>query len=421
MPKIFNYRKFYDIGKGEKVSNWLTKQIEERIKNNMNFLAVISGDTGSGKSFTALRIGELLGKVFNVPFTVDQVLFNPTDFFKLIQVLPSRSTIIFDEGSVDSKEKIPYEYNNELKVEEIGEIYKKYFKTPEKIKILATDLKSTSWISPSAISRHPLIPPKKMYRITTETGRTITGSSDHSFIVREKENVKIVKGDTLKEGMEVPVSEGMKWEKITKIEEIKSSDIFVYDFTVPGKETFCNTNGIFVHNSVTMDAQKWQSVESKLLGWVTETFRFKQFIVFICAPDLSMINSRVRKCTHAFIRMYGRNGEEARVYKLQSSHLGCMPPDTLIEGLEDSLILKDVPTDNIIPVPSYNVNKERVELDFGIATDVGRKEVYEVEFEDGSIERASGDHRFFVIDSYGKVYRKQLKNIRQEEKVLCWK
>lgn len=207
MPKIFNYRKFYDIGKGEKVSNWLTKQIEERIKNNMNFLAVISGDTGSGKSFTALRIGELLGKVFNVPFTVDQVLFNPTDFFKLIQVLPSRSTIIFDEGSVDSKEKIPYEYNNELKVEEIEEIYKKYFKTPEKIKILATDLKSTSWISPSAISRHPLIPPKKMYRITTETGRTITGSSDHSFIVREKENIKIVKGDNLKEGMEVPVSD----------------------------------------------------------------------------------------------------------------------------------------------------------------------------------------------------------------------
>jgi len=172
LPKIFDYKKFYDIGKGKKASNWLTSKIEERINHNMNFLCVISGDTGSGKSYTALRIGELLGRVFDVPFTVDHVLFNPMDFFRLVQILPSKSTIIFDEGSV------------------------------------------------------------------------------------------------------------------------------------------------------TMDAQRWQTVESKLLGWITETFRFKQFIVFIVAPDLSMINSRVRKCTHAFIRMYGRNGEEARVYKLQSSHLG---------------------------------------------------------------------------------------------------
>ena len=104
----------------------------------------------------------------------------------------------------------------------------------------------------------------------------------------------------------------IKWEKVVKIEEIESSSKYVYDFSVPYVENFANMNGIFVHNTV----------ESKLLGWITETFRFKQFIVIICVPDLSMINSRVRKCTHAFVRMYGRNGEEGRVYKLVSTHLG---------------------------------------------------------------------------------------------------
>jgi len=114
----------------------------------------------------------------------------------------------------------------------------------------------------------------------------------------------------------------IRWEKIVKIEEINPTGNFVYDFSVPGNENFANAKGIFVHNSLTLDAQKWQTVESKLLGYVTETFRFKQYILIICAPDLGMINGRVRRCTHALIRMYGTKGEEGRVYKLIPTQLG---------------------------------------------------------------------------------------------------
>lgn len=104
----------------------------------------------------------------------------------------------------------------------------------------------------------------------------------------------------------------IKWEKVVKVEEVDSTNKYVYDFSVPYVENFANKDGIFVHNTV----------ESKLLGWVTETFRFKQFILIICAPDLGMINSRVRRCCHALIRMYGNKGEEGRVYKLVPTQLG---------------------------------------------------------------------------------------------------
>lgn len=169
MPKYIMY---YDTVKA--IRN-LSKEnaADLKVLKNHNFLlrnGIISHN--SGKSYTGIRIGQCISRRFNTPFTVDQILFNPLEFFRLIKVLPSKSVIMFDEGSV------------------------------------------------------------------------------------------------------------------------------------------------------TLDAQKWQTTESKLLGMVTETFRFKQYVLIICAPDLGMINSRVRRCTHALIRMYGNRGEEGRVYRLVPTQLG---------------------------------------------------------------------------------------------------
>lgn len=172
MPSVFDAKKFFGLNENKKVENWLIKQIEQRFANQRNLLMCITGETGSGKSYAALRIGQCISRHFGTPFTVDQVLFNPLEFFRLVKTLPSRSVIIFDEGSL------------------------------------------------------------------------------------------------------------------------------------------------------TLDAQRWALTESKLLGYVAETYRFKQYVTIICAPDLAMINSRVRRCAHALIRMYGNKGEEGRVYRLVPTQLG---------------------------------------------------------------------------------------------------
>jgi len=209
LPQIFNESKFFRLGENAKTTNWIVEQVKRRFRDQKNLLLVITGETGGAKSYTGLRLGQCFSKAFNVPFAVDQVLFNPLRFFPLMRTLPTRSTIMFDEGSVDASEPIPYLYNDELKVDTIEAIYKKFTYHPTKIKILTTNLKQELWAHPSKIMANPFLPPKKIYRITTETGREITGTSDHSFIIRERGLIKNVKGSDLRLEMEVPVMRGV--------------------------------------------------------------------------------------------------------------------------------------------------------------------------------------------------------------------
>lgn len=85
--------------------------IKKRIyKQNKNFLAVICGETGSGKSWTALRLGEVL----DPNFTVDQVVFRRPDFFELLLSgkLKKGSVIIFDEAGVGLGSRTWYEHKD---------------------------------------------------------------------------------------------------------------------------------------------------------------------------------------------------------------------------------------------------------------------------------------------------------------------
>ena len=165
----------------------------------------------------------------------------------------------------------------------------------------------------------------------------------------------------------------IKWEKVVKIEEIESSSKYVYDFSVPYVENFANMNGIFVHNTV----------ESKLLGWVTETFRFKQFIVIICQP------------TDTEIMTYNKTDLEP-------------------------LSLGELPVDNEFTIPAFNLKHGKIEPDIAKILDVGKKYVYEIEFDDGSTERATSEHKFFSIKE-GKIVETRVKDIQIGEKILCWK
>ena len=74
------------------------RYVFEKIEHNQNFLCAVIGQTGSGKSYFALRFAEKIDPGFNI----ERICFTGAQFLRLIQLpedkLPSGSVITFDEG-----------------------------------------------------------------------------------------------------------------------------------------------------------------------------------------------------------------------------------------------------------------------------------------------------------------------------------
>lgn len=79
-------------------AHWV-RYIKTRIGNNKNFLGLISGPTGSGKSWSALSIAEQIDK----DFTIDRVIFKGKDLMALINsgTLIKGSVIIWEEVGIE--------------------------------------------------------------------------------------------------------------------------------------------------------------------------------------------------------------------------------------------------------------------------------------------------------------------------------
>ena len=76
-----------------------TEYIYNRLhRENRNFLAAIVGPTGSGKSYSALRLAETI----DPNFSIERVVFTPEEFMDLLnsKTLKKGSAIVFDEGGV---------------------------------------------------------------------------------------------------------------------------------------------------------------------------------------------------------------------------------------------------------------------------------------------------------------------------------
>lgn len=80
--------------------DYFTSYILQRIQRNKNFIACITGPTGSGKSYTALRIAEVLDSDFNGA----NIVFTPSEFMRVVngktKKLRKGSVIVFDEIQV---------------------------------------------------------------------------------------------------------------------------------------------------------------------------------------------------------------------------------------------------------------------------------------------------------------------------------
>ena len=93
--------------------NPIVKRVWERVnKFNKNFLLVITGDTGSGKSYSACYIGMIIDK----NFSIENVAFTPKEFMGLINEgkLKKGSVIVFDEAGVGLSSREYMSYSNRL-------------------------------------------------------------------------------------------------------------------------------------------------------------------------------------------------------------------------------------------------------------------------------------------------------------------
>lgn len=76
----------------------LVQYVKERIKKDKNWLAVITGPTGSGKTYSALALAEAI----DPNFSAKNIVFTPEEFMQLLNgdTLSKGSVIVFDEAGV---------------------------------------------------------------------------------------------------------------------------------------------------------------------------------------------------------------------------------------------------------------------------------------------------------------------------------
>jgi len=83
--------------------SWVNYIQRRTLKLNKNFIVSIIGSTGSGKSYSALSMGELIDPKFNI----SRVIFNALDLMDLINNgnLKSGSVLIWDEAGIGLSSK----------------------------------------------------------------------------------------------------------------------------------------------------------------------------------------------------------------------------------------------------------------------------------------------------------------------------
>jgi hypothetical protein len=84
--------------------------LQKRIENSYNNVIVVVGKTGVGKSYLALKLGELI----DTGFSTDNVAFSIKDFLDLIRMKPKGSVPIFDDAGIYFDAQKFYEKSQQL-------------------------------------------------------------------------------------------------------------------------------------------------------------------------------------------------------------------------------------------------------------------------------------------------------------------
>lgn len=85
-----------------KQHSWARWMVARTMRKNQNNLVSYIGKTGSGKTWSAMSVAEIMGVMDGVPFTVEHIVFTLTELMNLINSdkLKKGSKILFDEPQV---------------------------------------------------------------------------------------------------------------------------------------------------------------------------------------------------------------------------------------------------------------------------------------------------------------------------------
>lgn len=109
---------------------------------------------------------------------------------------------------------------------------------------------------------------KCMVEVTTEAGRTVTATADHSLFAFTDAGISPVRTDSLTLNQSITVvSEGVvSGDNVHQLNDADHQE-WTYDLCVPGHENFVLSNGILAHNTysiggISLDIEKSSKYES---------------------------------------------------------------------------------------------------------------------------------------------------------------
>ena len=90
---------------------WLSDYALRRIRMNQNYILLIVGGVGTGKSYSGITLAEDIDPYFNV----DRIIFHPQDFISLLETsLPKGSVIMWEEVGVSLSSRDWYKEQNKV-------------------------------------------------------------------------------------------------------------------------------------------------------------------------------------------------------------------------------------------------------------------------------------------------------------------
>lgn len=90
---------------------WLSDYALRRIKMNQNYILLIVGQVGSGKSYSGISLAEDIDPYFNI----DRIIFHPKEFVALLDIgLPKGSVIMWEEVGVSLSSRDWYREQNKI-------------------------------------------------------------------------------------------------------------------------------------------------------------------------------------------------------------------------------------------------------------------------------------------------------------------
>ena len=90
--------------------SYFLNHLQDRVKKNGNALIGVVGNTGSGKSYYAMRIAELIDS----KFAISNISFNPSTFLMLIKKKGFNEVIIMDDAGITIPARQFYSMSNQF-------------------------------------------------------------------------------------------------------------------------------------------------------------------------------------------------------------------------------------------------------------------------------------------------------------------